>query len=160
MRPLSWALALALVALLTSPVTAQQRNFIRGCTILTPADLDAAKVDFILETSCSKELYQSVVNRGQEGGGTVMVFTGTSTTVLAAFNQDLADYRQLGPSAVKPESIGERSYFANLGDGNFVIGFVKGTYYFKFAGGGETPAERKTSEAIGRTLSTRFAGRH
>jgi len=160
MRHPSWALATAQVAVASAPASAQLRNLIPGCTILTPADLDAAKIDFIIETSCTSELYQSAVMITDRGGGAVMVIIGTATGVLGAYNQDVAGYKQIGPNALKEENaFGERSYFADTGDGDFIIGFVKGAHYFRYLGGGESAEARKVSETIGRTLATRFASR-
>jgi len=161
MRHTRFVLSAAFVAVVGVAASGQMR--IPGCTILTQADLNAAGIDFIMETSCSKELYQSSVMITDKGAGTVMVVisSGKDTRARSAYNTDVADYKSIGPKTLREDKqFSETGYVADLGDGDFVIGFLKGLYYFKYLGGGEHAAARKVSETIGRSLAKGFAARH
>ena len=131
------------------------------CGILTADDLKAAGVQRIMETGCSKEFHLILLLGKERALGSVSIFVGDAPNGRAktAYEQDVADYQGLGKDAFKGENLyGEKSYRAKLEDG-VAIGFLKGTHYFKFSGGGETPAEQKESEEAGRKLAKSCAAR-
>lgn len=131
------------------------------CGILTAADLKAAGIDRVMETTCMKELHLLALLGKERGFGALYLVVGDAETPRAktAYEQDVKDYKELGKDAFKEENLfGEKSYRAQAGDDIF-LGFLKGKHYFKWVGGGETPAEKKESEDVARKLAKSCASR-